>query len=334
MDAVATDQRSLSQREIDALLNSLTADSPQEKRPKEDHLKRYDFRSPARFSKEQMRTLKLVFEEFARQLSSLFSVLLRSDVKARFVYLEQSTGHDVVGMLDTDRASVVNVMRLAPLPGRALLIMGVELVCILVERVLGGRTTTAVDKSREITNIELALMEAVMRYVNRGLETAWSKVVEIKPVLESSTVDLEMVQGALGDEIIFAAMIEIHVDNATGMLTFLMPLSLLHPIAPALRPHLIMTHEQEDEGHGKDHALVVSQLQRTRVPVSVTLGDARLTFKDVLELQAGDVIPLDREIDQDLLLNVNGHPKFRCRPGLRGRKMAVSVTSTIDEDEG
>lgn len=332
MDAVAAEERTLSQREIDALLSSLTAGVPQARRSKGDNLKRYDFRSPARFSKEQMRTLKLVFEDFARQLSSLLSVLLRSEVKARFVYLEQSTGREVTGMLDAERSSVVNVLRLAPLPGRALLIMGVELVCILVERVLGGRSTTPVDKGREITNIELALMEAVMRYVNRGLETAWSKVVEIKPVLESSTVDLEMVQGALGDEIIFAAMIEIHVESATGMLTFLMPLSLLHPIAPALRPHLIMSHEQEDETRGHDHALVVNQLQRTRVPISVTLGAARLTFRDLLQLQPGDVIPLDRGVDEDLAVNVNGRPKFWCRPGLKGKRLAVSVTGSTEED--
>jgi flagellar motor switch protein FliM len=259
-------------------------------------------------------------------------VLLRCDVKARFVYLEQSTGREVMGMLDTERASMVNVLRLAPLPGRALLIMGVELVCILVERVLGGRSSTPVDKGREITNIEIALMEAVMRYVNRGLETAWSKVVEVKPVLESSTVDLEMVQGALGDEIIFVAMVEIHVESASGMLSFLMPLSLLHPIAPALRPHLIMTHEQEDEERGEDHALLVSQLQRTRIPVSVTLGTARLAFRDLLQLQPGDVIPLDRGVDEDLTVNVNGRIKFRCRPGLRGKRLAVGVTGVAEED--
>ncbi len=332
MDGVAAEERTLSQREIDALLSSLATGVPQAKRPKDDNLKRYDFRSPARFSKEQMRTLKLVFEDFSRQLSSLLSVLLRCDVKARFVYLEQSTGREVMGMLDTERASMVNVLRLAPLPGRALLIMGVELVCILVERVLGGRSSTPVDKGREITNIEIALMEAVMRYVNRGLETAWSKVVEIKPVLESSTVDLEMVQGALGDEIIFVAMVEIHVESASGMLSFLMPLSLLHPIAPALRPHLIMTHEQEDEERGEDHALLVSQLQRTRIPVSVTLGTARLAFRDLLQLQPGDVIPLDRGVDEDLTVNVNGRIKFRCRPGLRGKRLAVGVTGVAEED--
>jgi len=332
MDTVAAEDRTLSQREIDALLNSLTTGTQQSKRAKDAGHKRYDFRSPARFSKEQMRTLKLVFEDFARQISSLLAVLLRSDVKARFVYLEQSTGRDVVGMLDAEHAGVVNVLRLAPLPGRALLVMGVDLVCILVERVLGGRSNTPVDKEREITNIELALMEAVMRYVNRALETAWSKVVDIKPVLESSTVDLEMLQGALGDEIIFVAMIEVHVENATGMLTFLLPLSLLHPIAPALRPHLIMTHEQETVNDGQGQALLVRQLQRTPVPISVTLGSARLSFRDLLQLQPGDVIPLDRGVDDDLPVNVNGRQKFWCRPGLVGKRMAVSVTGVLTEE--
>ncbi len=332
MDPVSAENRTLSQREIDALLDTLTAGAPQAKQAEEDGHKRYNFRSPARFSKEQMRTLKLVFEDFARQVSSLLSVLLRSDVRARFVYLEQSSGRDVVGMLDTERSSVVNVLRLTPLPGRALLIMGVELVCMLVERVLGGHSTTPIDKNREITNIELALMEAVMRYVNRGLEIAWSKVAEIKPVLESSTVDLEMVQGALGDEVIFVAMIEIHVEDASGMLTFLMPFSLLYPIASDLRPHLIMTHEQETETQGQEQAMVVHQLQRAPVPISVTLGSAQLTFRDLLELQPGDVIPLDRGVDEDLAVNVSGRHKFWCRPGLVGKRLAVSITGVVSED--
>jgi len=93
-----------------------------------------------------------------------------------------------------------------------------------------------------------------------------------------------------------------------------------------------MTHEQETVNDGQGQALLVRQLQRTPVPISVTLGSARLSFRDLLQLQPGDVIPLDRGVDDDLPVNVNGRQKFWCRPGLVGKRMAVSVTGVLTEE--
>ena len=331
------ESKTLSQREIDALLSALATDQPApEPGAQRARLKQYDFRTPARFSREQMRTLRMIFEEFARQTSSVLAILLRTKVGARFVYLEQTAGEGLSNLLGDTRAVVVNLIRLAPLPGRALLILAGDLVWSLVERVLGSRSTTLYTKERDITDIELSLMEAVMRHVLRGLQAAWAKVIDVTPVLDSTSIDVEMVQTALADEVVLSAMLEIYIDEVTGSMAFLMPISMLNPIAPLLRPHLLaMQHEDdEEEKQGKPESVeaspVFAQLRRAPLPVSVLLGEAEIWFRDLVQLQPGDVIRLDRAIDEDLEVHIAGQPRFLSQPGLKGNSLAVRITGPIE----
>jgi len=76
----------------------------------------------------------------------------------------------------------------------------------------------------------------------------------------------------------------------------------------------------------------MQRLQQTVLPVAVTLGSARLSFRDLLQLQPGDVIPLDRGVDEDLAVSVNDRQKFWCRPGLKGRRLAVSITTVLHDE--
>jgi len=332
------ESKTLSQREIDALLSTLGADEPAvEADDKHAKLKKYDFRSPARFSRDQMRTLRMIFEEFARQTSSVLAILLRTKVRARFVYLEQTAGDGISNLLGDNPAVVVNLIRLAPLPGRALLILAGDLVWSLVERVLGARSTTLQTKEREITDIELSLMEAVMRHILRGLQSAWAKVIEVSPVLDSSSVDLELVQTAPVDEVILSAMLEIYIDEVTGSMAFLMPISMLNPISSLLRPHLLaMQHEdeeEEEEATERDAAAFPTflRLQRAPLPITVLLGEAELDFKDLIQLQAGDVIRLNRAIDEELEVHVAGQSRFMSQPGLKGSSLAVRITRLVPD---
>lgn len=329
---MAEEHKVLSQREIDALLQSVGAteapiDAPaRPQRTGRAEYSRYDFTSPARFSREQMRTLRLVFEDFTRQTGSLLSILLRTEVEARFVHLEQTSGQALLAMLENSAGGIVNLIRMAPLPSRALLILEGPLVSILVDRVLGGSGTTRYAREREITDIEVSLMEAVIRHINRGLEAAWSKVVEIKPTYESSSLDIELVQTALGSEIVFAVLLEIHIGEVSGIMTFIMPLTLLQPIAQALRPHLLVMQHQEDS---REHTLPLESLHETPVPIAVELGQATLAFGDLLRLRPGDVIRLDRHVDEEMALTVNQKSKFLCRPGVKGRNLAVCITRPV-----
>jgi len=320
---VADEQKVLSQREIDALLSNLGSGNTPEQQKSQDGPIPYDFRSPARFSREQMRTLRLVFEDFARQTSSLLSILLRTEVVARFAHLEQTSGQSLLTMIEDSAGGIVNLIRMTPLPGRALLILEGNLVYVFVDRVLGGSGKAHYNPEREITDIEIALMEVVLKHINRGLEAAWGKVVEVKPTFESSSVDIELVQTALGNEIVFAVLLEIHISDVTGMMTFVIPLNLLQPIAQALRPHLLVMQQQEES---KERSLRIENLHDTPVPVVVELGDAELLFGELLQLQPGDVIRLNRDVEEELPVTVNGRVKFFCRPGVRGRTLAASVT--------
>jgi len=335
------ESKTLTQDQIDALLSSLDASQPEAKsKDAGPKLKVYDFRAPARFSVGQMRTLQTIFEDFARQTSSILAILLRTKVGARLVYIEQTFGEGLTSMLGETPAIVVNLIRLAPLQGRALLILAGDLVGSLVERVLGAPGTTLQTAPREITDIELSLMEAVMRHILRGLRTAWGKVIEVSPVLDSTSVDVEQLQTALVDEVILSAMLEISIDEVTGSMLFLMPMSMLSSITPLLKPHLLGIQQDEDEEEkvdrtemrDKERAAMLARLRRASLPISVLLGEANLGFRDLLQLQVGDVIRLNRAIDEDLEVHVAGQPRFISQPGLRGNTLAVRITGLVPLD--
>jgi len=335
------ENKTLSQDQIEALLSTLGASQPAVKEKVIGaKLKTYDFRAPARFSVGQMRTLQTIFEGFARQTGSVLAILLRTKVEARLVYIEQTFGEGITSMLGETPAIVVNLIRLTPLPGRALLILASDLVGSLVERVLGSPGTTLQTMPREITDIELSLMEAVLRHILRGLRTAWAKVIEVSPVLDSTSVDAELLQTALADEVILSAMLEISIDKVAGAMVFLMPISMLSPIVPLLRPHLLDIRQDDDEEERVDKAemrlkertAMLAQLRRARLPISVLLGEAELGFRDLLQLQVGDVIRLNRAIDEDLEVHVAGQPRFVSQPGLRGRNLAVRITGLVPMD--
>jgi flagellar motor switch protein FliM len=323
-------QGTLSQQEIDNLLSAV-ADGPSLKTagPRRGQASVYDFRSPARFSREQMRTLRLVYEDYARQTSSLLSMLLRCEVEVRLTHLEQSSGQSLSAMVGDASSAIVNLIRMAPLPGRALLIMEGSLVSILVERVLGGLGRPYSRKKSEITDIERSLMEEVIRHMNRGLGVAWNKVVDIEPSFESSSLDMELIQSALGDEIVFAVLLEVLINEVSGTMAFVLPLTLLQPIAGALRPHLLVMHhpEQEVKSDGQSATWI---LQKTPVPVAVVLGTAELSFGELMQLCPGDVVRLNTRASDELAVTVNDVTKFRSRPGTVGKQMAAYITGAVE----
>ncbi len=330
------ESKTLSQKEISALLSTLAPDQrqtkPDARGPK---LKKYNFRAPARFSRDQMRTLRVIFEEFARQTSSVLAILLRTKVKASLVYLEQTAGEGITAMLGDAPTIVVNLIRLSPLPGRALFILAVDLVWRLVELVLGSRITTRQTREREVTDIELSLMQAVTRHILRGMQAAWSKVIEVDATLDSTSVDLELVRTALADEAILSAMLEIDIDEVTGAMAFLMPISMLNPIASLLKPHLLagqQADEEKPETQSMQRSLVLARLRRVPLPISVLLGEAEVGVGDLMRLQPGDVIRLDRAIDEELEVCVGGHPRFLSQPGLKGSSLAVRITRLVRVD--
>jgi len=327
-------EKTLSQKEIDALLSILpSGDDPQQ------HLsgprlgsnrfigsvRAYDFRSPDKFSKEQIRTLQMIHENFARRVGSSLAAYLRATVHLACVHIEQGSFADFLQNIPV--SSVAAVLKADPLPGRILLTLDSVTATIAIDRLLGGFGAPVEDHA--VTDIEQTLIRGVIKYFADGLREAWANVVTLNVTTEEITLNPEFVQVALPSDAAVFLGFEMKIRDTNGLMSICIPYSVLKPIVSELSPHAWVAGESDDKGVHQQG--IIGHLRQTQVELSVLLGEARVQFEDLLQLQSGDVLVLDTVVNRPLPVLVGEKKRYMGHPGLSGSHMAVQITNVLEE---
>jgi flagellar motor switch protein FliM len=325
--------KSLTQKEIDALLSILPAGgSSAPPIPGLDagfvgSTRAYDFRSPDKFSKEQIRTLQMIHENFSRRVSSSLAAYLRATIQMACVHIEQGSFVDFMQNIPTN--SLVGVLKMDPLPGRALLTFDPATATVMVDRLLGGFGQPLKDDEHEITDIEQALLRGIVQYLAGGLEEAWRNVIALTVSLEETTLNPEFVQVALPTDAAIFLGFEIKIRESNGMMSICLPYSLLKPIVSDLSPHTWVAGETKEAGAYRTG--LFAHLKHTRVDFSVLLGEIAVNFEELLHLQGGDVLLLDTVVSRPLPVMVGQTKRYMGQPGRSGKYLAVQITSVVQE---
>jgi flagellar motor switch protein FliM len=339
------DNRLLSQREVDALLGAireggLPDDLPEQPgRPRAGRaVQNYDFRHPDKFSKEQIRSLHLLHENFARLLGTNLTSSLRGTIALSITSVEQITYGEFSAHLP--RPTLLYVLDLNPLPGRAVLEVSLPIAFAIIDRLLGGPGETFAPRpgrqNRELSDIEISLLRGLGDHVTEGLRDAWSGIAALQPSVQDIAFNSELVQAALPNEVCVLVLLEIKVLNSAGTLSLCMPYTLLEPIIGSLSAQALValsfkTGRKEDP---LSRQRTLRQLERVTLPLSAHLGTASVSVADILNLEAGDIICLDTAVNGTLPLLVDGQLRYRVRPGLAGTRLAVRVEEVIPPNAG
>jgi flagellar motor switch protein FliM len=315
-------KKPLTQQEIDALLAILPADgSPLPgAKPSEAPARVYDFRSPDKFSKEQIRTLQMIHENFARRASSSLSVYLRAMVQITCVDIEQGTFADFIANVPTP--SFITVLKMDPLPGRVLLALDAATAAVIIDRLLGG-FGHAVSEEHLLTDIEQSLMRAVVHYAVDALQEGWRNVISLNITPEETALSPEFVQVALPSDAAVFLGFETRVRDHSGMMSICVPYSVLKPIAAELSPHAWVAGETREAGSYREP--LIKHLSKAEVDVSVLLGEVAVNFEDLLHLRVGDVLALDTVAGGPLPVLIGKRRKYLGQPGLSGSHLAVQI---------
>jgi flagellar motor switch protein FliM len=328
----------LSQNEIDALLQALSSGGAAE--TKEAALtssdsavntaKRYDFRRPDRFSKEQMRALRMIHETWARRVSVSLSAHLRTSVEVTLADIDQGIYTTLAQQFS--EGGLYYIIGLVPLAGHFVLHVNAEMSMVIVDRLMGGAGTTF-NPDRRPTDLEVELLRGIADKLLADLQEAWASAAIIRPRIDDVSVNLLVIPIALPTDAIVWASFEVRIrGNASGMVLGL-PYPVLKPIAQQLSPYTwtanaIAAVSGESNERRED---VQGHLARLKLPVQVFLGSAELSLEELACIQPGDVLPLDVPTDALCPIMVNGYRKFMGRVGLRRRKMAIQVERIVGE---
>jgi flagellar motor switch protein FliM len=287
----------------------------------------YNFWSPERFSKDQMRAVELVHENLADRLTSSLPPYLRTDFRPRVVHMEQGRADDF--LKDLPAGTLFHILLLDPLPGRMMLVINQEITWVILERLLGGSDLKG-RKTRALTDIGQALIKGMVEYMLNDIKAAWAKVVTLEPRLEDSTTNHHWVQMMLGNARVLLVNFEITLQNVTGSMGIYIPFSMLKPVANVLNPHVWIAGREERRSDETARQLATDHLQEVPVAVRVILGMADLTIGELVGLKLGDVIPLDTPVRQQLTVRVAERTRFRGQPGTVGNRIAIQISDVVE----
>jgi flagellar motor switch protein FliM len=294
------------------------------------NFKLYNFRRPDKFSKDHLRALQTIHENFARQLALVMTAYLRMTVEIDVVSVDQLTYDEFIRTMPSPMT--VSILEMDPLPGQTLLGLSYEVTSGIIDRMLGGRGN-AVAKPRELTDIEQSLIRRVLDRALATLEEAWRSVVNVAVNPIGMEESYALIQVASGGEIVALITFEVNLGNKdSGLMSLCLPYPVLEGVISQLSAQHIF-HRQQSSTSSEHQEEVITKLSHARLPLQVLLGGTTLSVRELLSLNVGDVVRLDREAKKDMLVCVNRKPKFYARPGTLKNNLAVRIVDSVEDIE-
>ncbi len=294
--------------------------------PRGPAIKRYDFRRPDKFSKDQLRTLQIIHESFARLLATHMSAYLRTMVEGEVVSVAQMSYDEFIRSLANP--TLMAVVSFPPLEGNGLIEIPPDLSFVIIDRLLGGPGTVP-PRLRELTEIEQTVMRRVLNRAVTSLGEAWESLVPMQPRLERVEVNPQFVQLVPPLDMVVVVVVRMHWRGMDGRMNICIPHGALETVAPRLSAHYLFGSNQTVES-GKHVEELQRRVAAMSVPVTVTLGHTQVTVGELLELAPGDVVRLETRVGDDLPVRVGDKTKFHARPGRIGSRLAVEITEVVD----
>lgn len=322
----------LSQNEIDNLLAALSSgelDMEQIQDANDKHVKNYDFHRPAKFSKEHLRTLEIIFEHYGRLVSTNLPVYLRKNVQVNVASSETVTFSEFTNALSNP--VILGIVNFAPLSGNIIIDLSTNLGYAMIDRMLGG-AGIPLDKSRDFSEIELSIIEKIMIVCMQLMREPWKNVMDVNPVLDRLETNPQFAQIISPNDMVAIITLNMKIGEVQGFMNMCLPYFTLEDIMDKLNTRFWYANMQERKDD--DYQIhIESLIRRADIPIKAVLGKSVISVSDFANLQVGDVIRLDTHLDSELSVYVGNISKFTALPGASKEDYAVRVTSVIREGE-
>ncbi len=322
----------LSQSEIDSLLQAISTgelDVEDMKESAEKQVKNYDFKRPAKFSKEHLRTLEIIFEHYGRLLSTNLPVYLSRNVQVSVASSETVTFSEFTNALSNP--VILGIINFQPLQGNIIMELSSNIGYAMLDRMLGGEGKP-LDKVREFSEIELSILEKIMVACMHLLREPWSNVIELDPYLERIEANPQFAQVIAPNEMIAIVVLNIKIGDVEGFMNICLPYITLEDIMEKINTKFWFStmQEMEDESYQEN---IEALIRHVDIPIKAVLGRSTISVADFGNIQVGDIIRLDRRIEDELDVYVGNIKKFSALPGSNKENYAVRVTSVYREEE-
>ena len=321
----------LSQEEIDALMAGMQSgeiDVAVLEEKEQVKVKPYDFRRPVRLSKEYMSTLTMVFEEYAKISENLLTTQLQSSVSMDLKSIEQVSFDEFLHSVPY--FTMMGVFHANPQPGIQIVELNPQICFQLVEIMCGsadeGVFTKEVTKTY-FTEIELAILEDIIQQFGVAFQNAWRDIVNLEVSLDSMETNSQLIQSISPNEPVSLVTFEIELLGNTSFLNLCIPYIFFESMLEKLS--FRNWFHSGKEADASEHDNMEKSLQAVELNVEVTLGKTELSLESFLQLELGDIVPLQKRTSDPLILSIEKQPYYHDKPGILEDQMAVVVLQEI-----
>ncbi len=320
----------LSQQEIDRLLTGISSGEIKEENISEvlEHkeIYEYDFRRPTRVSKDQLKTIRNMHENFSELFGFYLASRLQTMTSIDLLAVDQLRYSEYV--LSIANPCVVYIFDIEETEGRAVFELPPNLVFMIVERLLGGIGGKA-TQPRAITPIEQRLMQPVIREALKKLSDAWKPIQELTFNLYGFESNSDFVQIAPASEIVIVISFEVRVGEDTFLVNLCYPSFALEDVITKLNVQFYpgnLSNRNKRVSYDK----LTAHLQKTDMEVKSILGRSQITVQELMKLEVGDVITTNRHVEEEIPIYIQNRLKYFGRPGIVDDKLAIKITNEAD----
>lgn len=323
----------LSQSEIDALLSAIsTGEMDAEELKKEEKKKKervYDFKRALRFSKDQVRSLTRIHENFARLLTSYFSAQLRTYVQIAVASVDQLPYEEFIRSIPS--MTILNIFEAPPLEGRIIVEVNPNIAYAMLDRLLGGMGGS-VNKIENLTEIETKLMSQLFERALNTFKDAWASVADVSPKMLEFETNPQFMQMVSPNETVIVISLSTTIGESSGMINICLPHVALEPVIQKLSMHYWMS-EEKHERSPDDFEALRKGINKADVVLTAELGESILTVDEFLDLDVGDVIRLHQSVSDPVVVKIGEFPKFLAQPGKQKNRLALQIMKAIEEGD-
>ncbi len=331
----------LSQSQIDALLNSFSSEGTKaldeiEEQANEKKVKTYDFKMPKKFTKEQLKVIDSIFENYARVLSSYLTGLLRLYCKVEVLQIEEQLYYEFnnalpdyvmmamvnMGIMDDDVIETTSIMELSN-----------PISYSMMDRLMGGAGSySEPNVNRDFTEIEVGLLTNVVKKMVGLLKEPWGNYIDVNPVITTIETNSRVMQSISPDEVVIIVMLEMEIRDVKNTISICIPAMGLESIMSKFGDRWARTTKKLDPKREKERRVsLMDAIKDSELKIDAVLCDTKLDIFDVLTLQPGDVIPLNVPIDSNITVKIGDNIWFDGKLGTKNSKKAVKIDNIYKE---
>jgi len=284
----------------------------------------YDFHNADRVSQDQLRSLHLLYEAFGRNFASSLSAYLRSFVDVTLKSIEQIPYSAFVKPLPDPTLFVSITMR--PFDSNMALEINPTVVFPMIDMILGGPGTN-LEENRNLTEIELNIIEGVIKLAMRDLGTAWQSIMDFDFFLEGKGTKPQMFQIVSQSEAVVAIMLELKIGEFSGRMNMCIPSHALKLLRSKFDQQWSAPRHKSIENEGEK---IRELVERVPLAMSGEIPNCKMTVGELLKVSVGDVIELNHRVSEPITMRVCGLEKFTGNIVQRQGSIAFEIVDRIN----